>query len=94
MLKYAEDHWKLNDPYECFIAERLTKIVVEEGTEPTAANSVTTGDIYPQFRSFFRYRHPGSETPSCPQFENQMFQRFGEKVKRRWLGWAIADQVS
>jgi hypothetical protein len=93
MKEHADEHWKVHDPHEAFMDERLKKIDVEVGEEPTSSNSITAGELFPQFRSFFRSRYPQSIIPTHPQFEAQMTQRLGERVKRRWLGWSLLEAV-
>lgn len=91
ITRYAEEHWKNNDPYQAFISERLRKIKPKPGAEPDHSNSVSASDIYVQFLSFFKEENPKSNPPTKAQFTTQLMQRLGDQVNRRWYGYVIQD---
>ena len=91
--EYTSQHWADHDPYQAFITERMRKVKTKKDDKISANNSVTSSDLYPHFRNFFRAQYPHSQVPSGPQFRTQMIQRMGKQVDRRWIGWLVQDAV-
>lgn len=91
--EYAKMHWEDNDPYQSFISERMEKVKVKSDNPVNGSNSVTASDIYPQFKNFFRVNNPQSTMPTSSQFKTQMYQRLGDPVGKRWVGWIIRDDI-
>jgi phage/plasmid-associated DNA primase len=89
--EYTAQHWRDNDPYESFVGERMVKVKVKPDEKMSERNSVTSSDLYPHFKQFFRAQYPQSQVPAAPQFRTQLIQRIGKQTERRWPGWIIRD---
>ncbi len=90
---YTNQHWKDNDPYEAFMFEKLKQVKMKPDDKISESNSLTSTDLYPHFKSFFKSQYPQSQVPTGPQFRTQMIQRIGKQVDRRWVGWKVQDAV-
>ena len=91
VIDYTTQHWRDNDPYESFIGEKMKQIKIKDDVKLTNKNSITSTDLYPHFKQFFKIQYPQSQIPAHPQFRTQMIQRIGKQTDRRWQGWKIID---
>lgn len=92
----TENYWQDNDIYQQFITEyivRATRPNPETGElEPDTNATLTHGDVYREFKNWFRESFPGAKCPDSPTVKLELVARLGKQQNRRWTGIRLAQR--
>ena len=85
----TDQYWAENDIYQHFTSEMLTRPVNDKG-EPDLNSTITHGDLYREFRSWFKESYPGTKIPDTNASKKEFIRVLGQQRNRRWNGLRIA----
>lgn len=97
---YTEQYWRDNDTYKLFIEDSIivAKTRGPEGQDQIDPNfTLTSGDIFKEFKTWFRDNYPGSPVPKAPVVRSEMTRQFSRlgivQRNRRWAGVKLQTHV-
>lgn len=95
--EYAENFWKAEDPYLCFIQEKISRVYKQDGKTPDDNVVMTSTDLYKlHFKLWYKDTYPSSKViPDQPAFTIAMKRpdRLGPQNKSKWVGVKVQVAV-
>ena len=100
--EYTAQYWRDNDTYKLFIEDTILVVKIPgvqgqpEQLDPNA--TLTSGDIYKEFKQWFRDNYPGTTIPKAPTVRSEITRQFGRlgivQRNRRWAGIKLQTHVT